>query len=74
MDYTDAETSVCIIDFSGTEIRIGMLIDAQFESIDLNLPWEVGFRQETDGTLVACFGKAFNGLTQTIPQKFGSQN
>ena len=61
------QKSVCIIDFSGTEIRIGMLIDAQFESIDLNLPWEVGFRQETDGTLVACFGKAFKRLDSNDP-------
>ena len=61
------QKSVCIIDFSGTEIRIGMLIDDQFESIDLNLPWKVGFRQETDGTLVACFGKAFKRLDSNDP-------
>ena len=61
------QKSVCIIDFSGTEIRIGMLIDGQVDSIDLNLPWEVGFRQETDDRLVACFGKAFKQLDPNHP-------
>ena len=57
----------CIIDFSGAEIRAGILIDDQFEPIDLKLPWEVGFRQETDNTLVPCFDEAFDQLDPNHP-------
>ena len=58
---------VCIIDFSGTQIGVRILIDDQFEPIDLNLPWEVGFRQETDGILVACFGETLDRLNPNHP-------
>ena len=60
---------VCIIDFSGTEIRTGILIDDQFEPIDLKLPWKVGFRLETDNTLVSCFDKAFDQLDPNHPSE-----
>jgi hypothetical protein len=56
------QKQVCVIDLSGCEITAGILINNQFELIDLNLPWEVGFRQETDDRLVACFGDAFKRL------------
>ena len=58
---------VCVIDLSGTEIRAGISIDDHFELIDLNLPWEVGFRQETEDTLIACFGEAFDRLDTNHP-------
>ena len=56
------QKSVCIIDFSAPEIRAAVLTEGEFEVVDLNLPWEVGFRQEVDGTLITCFGEAFNKL------------
>ena len=58
---------VCIINFSAPEIQIGVLVDNQFQPIDLNLPWEVGFRQESDETLAACFGEAFKRLNSNRP-------
>ena len=61
------QKQACIIDFSGTEIRAGMLIDGQFQTIDLNLPWEIGFRQEHDDTLVACFGEELKRLVPNHP-------
>lgn len=57
----------CIIDFSGTEIGIGILIDDQFKFIDLNLPWKVGFRQECDNTLVPYLGSAVDRLDPNRP-------
>ena len=53
---------VCIINLSAPEIQIAVLTNHQFQTVNLNLPWEVGFRQETDGTLTACFGEAFDQL------------
>lgn len=53
---------VCIINLSAPEIQISVLTNRQFETINLDLPWEVGFRQETNGTLTACFGEAFDRL------------
>ena len=58
---------VCTINFSAPEIQIGVLVDNQFQPIDLNLPWEVGFRQENDDTLVPCFGEAFKRLNSNHP-------
>ena len=58
---------ICIIDFSGNEIRTGILIDDQFEILDFRLPWKVGFRQETDSRLIACFGEAFDQLDSNHP-------
>ena len=53
---------VCIINLSAPEIQLTVLTNRQFETVNLNLPWEVGFRQEVDGTLTACFGEAFDRL------------
>ena len=53
---------VYIINFSAPEIQIAVLIDNQLQDINLRLPWEVGFRQESDDTLAACFGEAFKRL------------
>ncbi len=58
---------VCIIDFSAPEIRGGMISDDGIESLELNLPWEVGFQQAADGTLSACFGEAFDRLDSNRP-------
>ena len=58
---------VCIINLSAPEIQVGILVGNQFEPIDLNLQWEVGFRQEDDDTLVAYFGEAFKGLNPNQP-------
>ncbi len=60
---------VCIIDLSAPEFRVGLLIDDRFEPIDVNLPWEVGFRQEADGTLVRCFGDALDRLDPNQPEE-----
>ena len=59
----------CIIDLSTSEIRTGILTEGQFESIDPNLPWEVGFRQEADGTLARCFGDALDQLNSNRPEE-----
>ncbi|MDE0483506.1 MAG: hypothetical protein OXI67_13075 [Candidatus Poribacteria bacterium] len=56
------QNNVCIIDLSTTEIQIGVLTDEQFQTISPALPWKVGFRQENDDTLVACFGEEFDRL------------
>ena len=61
------QKQVCVIDLSGCEITAGVLIDDQFELINLNLPWEVGFRQETEDRLIACFGEAFDRLDTNHP-------
>ena len=58
---------VCIINLSAPEIQIAISVDNQLENINLNLPWEVGFRQETGDTLVPCFGKAFERLNSNHP-------
>ena len=58
---------ICIFDFSAPEIQVGVLIDKHFEVIDLNLPWEIGFQTGTDGTLIACFGKALDRLDANHP-------
>lgn len=58
---------ICILDFSGTEIRAGILMNDQFESIDLSLPWEVGFREDTDATLIPCFGDAIGPIDPNRP-------
>lgn len=62
------QKQTCIIDLSGTEIRAGMLADGQFQMIDINLPWEIGFRQEDD-TLVACFGEELKGINTNRPNE-----
>ncbi len=58
---------VCIINFSAPEIQIGVLVDNQLEDINLSLPWEVGFRQENDKKLSACFGDALERLDPNHP-------
>ena len=62
------QKQTCIIDLSGTEIRAGMLTDGQFQTIDLNLPWDIGFRKEDD-TLVACFGEELKGIDTNRPNE-----
>ena len=59
--------SVCIINLSAPEIQITVLVDNQLQDINLRLPWEVGFRQENDHTLVPCFGEAFKRLNSNHP-------
>ena len=58
---------VSIINFSASEIQIGILVDNQLEDMNLSLPWEVGFRQENDMQLSACFGDALEGLDPNHP-------
>ena len=58
---------VCIINFSAPEIQIGVLVDNQLEDINLSLPWEVGFRQENEMKLSACFGDALERLDPNHP-------
>ncbi len=58
---------VCIINFSAPEIQIGVLLDNQLQDINLSLPWEVGFRQESDDTLAAYFDRAFKCLNSNRP-------
>ena len=58
---------VCIINLSASEIQIKALADHQYEIINLSLPWEVGFRQEVDGTLTACFGEEFDRIDSNQP-------
>ena len=53
---------VCIINLSTPEIEIAVLADRELEAINFSLPWEIGFRQEEDRTLVACFGDEFDKL------------
>ena len=59
--------SVCIINLSASEIQITVLAANQLQDVNLRLPWEVGFRQENDGTLVPCFGEAFKRLNSNRP-------
>ena len=58
---------VCIINFSAPEIQIGILVDNQLQDINLSLPWEIGFRQENDNKLSACFGAALEQLNPNHP-------
>ena len=58
---------VCIINFSASEIQIGVLVDNQLQGIHLSLPWEVGFRKENDKKLSACFGDALEQLDPNHP-------
>ena len=58
---------VSIINFSASEIQIGVLVDNQLEDMNLSLPWEVGFRQENDMQLSACFGDALERLDPNHP-------
>ena len=59
--------SACIINLSAPEIQIAVLIENQLQDIQLRLPWEVGFRQEDDDTLVPCFGEEFKHLSSNHP-------
>lgn len=65
---------VCIINLSASEIQIKVLADLELEAINFSLPWEVGFRQETNGTLVACFGEAFESLDSNNPKEIQFPN
>ena len=65
---------VCIINLSAPEIQIAVLVDNQLKDINLNLPWEVGFRQENDNTLVACFGESFKRLSSNHPAEIRFPN
>ena len=57
----------CVINLSAPEIQIAVLVENQLQDIHLRLPWEVGFRQENDDTLAACFGEAFKRLNSNRP-------
>ena len=63
------QKSVCIIDLSAPEIRARILTGDQCEVVDFHLPWAVGFRQEIDGTLIACFDDALDQLDSNRPQE-----
>ena len=65
---------VCIINLSVHEIEIAALADPEREAINLSLPWEVGFQQKDDGTLVACFGEAFDRLDSNNPTEIQFPN
>lgn len=58
---------VCIIDLSAIEIQIGVFTEKKFKIIRPALPWKVGFRQVTDGTLVSCFGEMLDRLDPDNP-------
>lgn len=60
---------VCIINLSASEIQIRILSDPELEAINFSLPWDVGFRQEYNGKLVACFGEAFESLDSNNPNE-----
>lgn len=60
---------VCIINLSASEIQIKVITDGELAAINFSLPWKVGFRQENDGTLVACFGEAFDRLDSNNPNE-----
>lgn len=62
------QKQTCIIDLSTTEITAGMLTDGQFQTIDLNLPWDIGFQQQID-TLVPCFGEELRGIDANRPNE-----
>ena len=59
--------SACVINLSAPDIQIAVLVENQLQDIHLRLPWEVGFRQENDDTLVPCFGEAFERLGSNHP-------
>lgn len=59
----------CIINLSASEIQVKVLADDELEAINFSLPWKVGFRQEDDGTLVACFKEAFDRLDSNNPNE-----
>ena len=63
------QKSVCIIDLSAPEIRARILTGDQFEIVDFQLPWAVGFRQEIDGTLIACFDDVLDQLDSNRPEE-----
>lgn len=58
---------VCIINLSASEIQIGVLVDNHLQDINFSLPWEIGFRQENDKKLSACFGDALEQLDPNDP-------
>ena len=60
---------ISIINLSAPEIQVRVLADPQLEAADLSLPWEVGFRQEMDGTLIPCFDEAFERLDPNHPKE-----
>lgn len=60
---------VCIINLSASKIQIKVITDGELEAINFSLPWKVGFRQEDDGTLVACFGETFDRLDSNNPNE-----
>ena len=63
------QKSVCIIDLSAPEIRARILTGDQFEVVDFQLPWAVGFRQEIDGNLIACFDDTLDQLDSNRPEE-----
>ena len=73
LEWNTNVKSACVINLSAPEIQIAVLVENQLQDIQLRLPWEVGFRQENDDTLVPCFGEAFKRLNSNHPAevKFG---
>lgn len=65
---------VCIINLSASEIQIKVLADPECEAISFSLAWDVGFRQEYKGRLVACFGEAFESLDSNNPNEIQFPN
>ena len=62
------QKSVCIINLSTSEIEIKVLAGER-ETINFSLPWDVGFQQADDGTLVTCFREAFESLDSNNPNE-----
>ena len=62
-------TRVCLINLSASEVEIKILADRECEAINFSLPWDIGFRQEHTGRLVACFGEAFENLDSNKPNE-----
>lgn len=60
---------VCLISFATPKIEIAVLPDREIEAINFSLPWDVGFRQEYNGGLIACFGEAFENLDSNNPNE-----
>ena len=59
----------CVIDLSATEIMAGVFVDGQFQPLVPNLTWNIGFRQESNGNLIACFDDRFNELDSNKPNE-----
>ncbi len=61
--------NTCIINLSAPEIQVVVLDNSQHNDINISLPWELGFREESNGDLVSHFREDVIRLNPNHPNE-----